>query len=96
MPDLLQRMGGRLRVVKPTYGIVVGDDAQHYFFMPTDVVAPSSFEGLRENQPVQFSTYECTRNVDGVDLKTVRATRLVVVAVDPIPIGAAQQHHHHG
>lgn len=86
------RMNGRIRLKAPTYAIAVGDDAKHYFFMPTDVLAPSRFETLREDVPVQFTPYkhECIEN--GRPVVKDRCTDLVVLAVDP----HLHAQHHHG
>lgn len=77
------RLGGRIRKKEGTFAIAVGDDAKHYFFMPTDVTPPSRFEDLREGMPVQFTPYVHTRIKDGKEVKGDRCTELVVLAVDP-------------
>jgi hypothetical protein len=78
-----QRIGGRISIVRRTFGIIVGDDGRHYFFMPTDVMPPSKFGLLGEDKPVQFAGYSHTRTVDGKQVQGMRATNIVVVAVDP-------------
>lgn len=79
------RIGGRIRKKEGTFAIAVGDDAKHYFFMPTDVVPPSRFEDLREGIPVQFTPFKHTRidRSTGKEITGDRCTDLVVLAVDP-------------
>lgn len=87
-----RRVGGRVRLRKPTFAIIVGDDSKHYMVLPTEIEPPSRFEDLREGMPVQGQPYLHKRIVDGKEVIGDRMTKVVIVAVDPSHT-SHQQHH---
>ncbi len=55
---VVNRIGGRVFLLRERFGIIVGDNGVHHMFLPTEVGGGTRFDQLRLTQPVQFEPFE--------------------------------------